>query len=120
MVIVRLSRVYKLLFVAVAKECTLLSLFALGWQASQVFPLNNRNDRTTVTVERDRKRYKLIHLLCFTKVFFNLQTPTGQVLNPHCSIVIGQTSEIGDKNITLNVSVALFMYIESCINRTRI
>ena len=79
MVIVRLSRVYKLLFVVVAKECTLLSLFALGWQASQVFPLNNRNDRTTVIVERDRKRYRLIHLLCFTKVFFNLQTPTGQV-----------------------------------------
>ena len=45
---------------------------------SQVFPLNNRNDRTTGTMERDRKRYMPIHLLCFAEVFFNLQTPTGR------------------------------------------
>ena len=40
--------------------------------------LNNRNDRTTGTMERDIKRYRPIHLLCFAKVFFNLQTPTGR------------------------------------------
>ena len=32
--------------------------------------LNNRNDRTTGTMERDIKRYRPIHLLCFAKVFF--------------------------------------------------
>ena len=35
--------------------------------------LNNRNDRTTGgTMERDIKRYRPIHLLCFAKVFFLL------------------------------------------------
>ena len=43
--------------------------------------LNNRNDRTTGTMERDIhvKRYRPIHLMCFAKVyFFNLQTTTGR------------------------------------------
>jgi hypothetical protein len=62
--------------------------------------LNNRNDRTTGTMERDIKRYRPIHLLCFAKVFFLTcrLRPDGTVsVNPHCSIVLSQTSEIGDK-----------------------
>ena len=53
--------------------------YRLASVASVPVRLNNRNDRTTGTMERDRKRYRAIHLLCFTKVFFfNLQTPTGR------------------------------------------
>ena len=52
--------------------------------------LNNRNDRTTGTMERDIKRYRPI-LTCRLR-------PDGTVsVNPHCSIVLSQTSEIGDK-----------------------
>ena len=59
--------------------------------------LNNRNDRTTGIMERDIKRYKPIHLLCFAKVFFNLQTPTGRYGKCYPALFHCFKSNIGDR-----------------------